>query len=76
MPASVGRPSSTAVMPVWFIGLMGHLGETAGKSKVRPLFSLLGFQSEFEGKGLILWYFLDWEGQASWANLPAPTFWC
>ena len=31
------------VMHVWFIGLMGHFGETAGKSIVRPLFLLHGF---------------------------------
>ena len=30
------------VMHVWFVGIRGHSGETAGKKNVRPLFLLIG----------------------------------
>ena len=31
------------MMHVWLIGIRGHLGEIAGKNKIRPLFLLLWF---------------------------------
>ena len=31
------------IMHVWFIGIRVHLGELAGKNKIRPLFLLFGF---------------------------------
>ena len=44
MLALVGQaPVSMVMMHVWFIGIRGHLGEIAGKSTIRPLFSFFGF---------------------------------
>ena len=49
------------MMHVWFIGLLGHFGEIAGKNSVRPLFLLIGvflFSRNPTKRfwGLILWH--------------------
>ena len=60
-----GRPVSIVLMHVWFNGIRGHFGETAGKSMVRLLFLLLCFfsvLSEFK-KTVLVFYpmaFVDW----------------
>ena len=36
-------PVSMVILHVWFIGIRGHLGEIAGKNKIRPLFLLFWF---------------------------------
>ena len=62
------------ILHVWFIGLMGHFGEIAGKSNVRPLYLHYGFFCSVVilGErfwGLTLWYF--WTGRA---KHPGPPF--
>ena len=62
------------IMHVWFIGLMGHHEEIAGKHMVRPLFLLLEFFClvEILGKvlGSCILAFMDWEGSCH----PGPSF--
>ena len=55
------------IMHVWFIGIRGHLGEIAGKNKIRPLFLLIGFFCLVEillnASGVyFFWHF--WAGRA------------
>ena len=66
MLALAGQPSLHGLMYLWFIGLKGHLGEIAGKNKIRPLFLFFLFFCLIEilGKGSVsgILAFIDWEG--------------
>ena len=64
------------MMHVWFIGLLEHFGEIAGKNNVRPFSPLRDFLFSWNSRerfwGLIFCIFLDWEGSTSWAHIPLP----
>ena len=62
------------IMHVWFIGIREHLGEIAGKNKIRPLFLLFGFFCLVEillnvSGVLIFWHF--WAGRARHPGPPS-----
>ena len=77
MPASAGQPSlhgCNACTVYWAKGALRR------DCRQKQCVSLHGFsvQSEFLGTvlGSNLLAFVGWEGQESWASLPAPSFCC
>ena len=75
MLASAGQPSLHGFLCMYgFIGIRGHLGEIAGKNKIRPLFLpflvfLFSRNPTRRFWGLILWHF--WAGRARHPGPPS-----
>ena len=67
----LGGPDTPVIMNAWFIGLMGHFGEIAGKNNVRPPVWVFLFSRNSRERfcGLILWYF--WVGRARCPGPPS-----
>ena len=81
MLALVGRPSlhgNDACMVYWVIGALRR--KCRQKQRETSFFPLRVFLFSRNSRerfwGLNLLAFLDWDGSASWAHLPAPSLRC
>ena len=77
----VGRPSLHgyyACMAYWAPGALWRNCRQKQRETFFPSmgFFLLSRNSRERFWGLILCFFLGWDGQASWAGLPVQSFWC